>query len=242
MAEWLDLTKSLVRCGYLILASADMSGEQRVKLVCASLLARSLSNIRGAIVLVEAGRLVEARTLVRCCFENEFWLAALAAKGRAFVEEMMHDEIRARQSSGQFMFEDAQTRESLAPEVEEKVRKWLGQSKKEWPQAATLNPQEVAKRTEVGGAYNFYRQLSGDAAHPSLTSLNRYVEEERGEVVGINADPLASGAELADTLSLGCVALLGACVGASQIFDPEHQIKELGDVWKRHQHLTGLTE
>jgi Family of unknown function (DUF5677) len=41
------------------------------------LMSRTLSNFRGVFTLIENGLVVEARILVRCCFENTFWMAGL---------------------------------------------------------------------------------------------------------------------------------------------------------------------
>ena len=37
------------------------------------LMSRTLSNFMGVLALIENGLVVEARILVRCCFENAFW-------------------------------------------------------------------------------------------------------------------------------------------------------------------------
>jgi len=47
------------------------------KIIAVLLLIRTLSNFRGTVNLLRADRIVEARTIARCCFENLFHIAAL---------------------------------------------------------------------------------------------------------------------------------------------------------------------
>jgi hypothetical protein len=224
LATWLDYSDELIKFGYSILGTANVPiikpGEHDSKIVAACLLSRTLSNMRGVVLLATAQRVVESRVLARCCFENQFWVAALAARGQKFIDEMVSDEIKARQTSGHFMVQDSQGRRTLAPEVEDQLRSFLRRSKKEWPNANSLNPSGVAKSSEVASAYIFYRTLSADAAHASISSLNRYVRADKSLMMhGLDADPAPDEGELAETLNLACLALLGVCVGVTQIFD-----------------------
>src|SRR5260370_40361714 len=68
------------------------------KVIAGLLLVRTLSNFRGTVILLRADRIVEARTIARCCFENLFNIAALRKDGQRFVSEMCKDR-RASQKS-----------------------------------------------------------------------------------------------------------------------------------------------
>ena len=94
---WLKYGRRLYDAGISALAEADAitvgSKLRDPKVLAMALLARTLSNFNGTHLMVEAGMIVEARTLTRCCFENLLWLAELTAKREAFVEEMVRDEV-----------------------------------------------------------------------------------------------------------------------------------------------------
>lgn len=46
-----------------------------------TLLARTASNLRAALILLDAKQIVEARTIARCCLENLYWIVGLAEDG-----------------------------------------------------------------------------------------------------------------------------------------------------------------
>jgi hypothetical protein len=58
------------------------------KVIAVLLLIRTLSNFRGTLILLRADRIVEARTIARCCFENRFTIAALSKDGQRLISEM----------------------------------------------------------------------------------------------------------------------------------------------------------
>ena len=69
-----------------------------------TLLARTISNLKGALILLDARRIVEARTITRCCLENLYWTIALTEKGDAFVLQMRDDDLGHRKATGQAIF------------------------------------------------------------------------------------------------------------------------------------------
>ena len=72
----------------------------------------------------------------------------------------------------------------------------------------------------IGPAYIIYRELSGDAAHPSATSLSRHItwDGEGDEArFTLRALPVDESNAVPDTLELACSPLLGVCVAANQI-------------------------
>jgi hypothetical protein len=100
------------------------------------------------------------------------------------------------------------------------LRSWLRNSAKQFKNAKTLTPKEVALKTAIGKSYIFYEQLSSDAAHPSLDALNRHViPHTKTEVGGIDVEPIVRDPELAETLEYLCMAVMGVCVGVNQILE-----------------------
>jgi hypothetical protein len=72
-------------------ANAEVARTERgfadEKILALTLLARTVSNVKGALLLLDAKRIVQARTITRCAFENLYWIVGLAEEGEAFVRE-----------------------------------------------------------------------------------------------------------------------------------------------------------
>src|SRR5215813_10545481 len=66
------------------------------KLIALAILCRTRSNFGGAVILVRAGQVVEARVLARCCCENMFLVAGLVTEGERFVKLMQDDEVESK--------------------------------------------------------------------------------------------------------------------------------------------------
>ena len=74
------------------------NGARDPKVVGLTLLCRSISNFRAAILLVQQRHVMEARTLVRCLYENLLWMVALSESGLAFVLDMVAAEAFNRKA------------------------------------------------------------------------------------------------------------------------------------------------
>jgi hypothetical protein len=73
------------------------------KLIALALLSRSLGHFKAICRLLELGLLVEARTLTRCIFENLFMQGGLAERGDGFVQKMIDDAAKSKQSRGSWV-------------------------------------------------------------------------------------------------------------------------------------------
>jgi Family of unknown function (DUF5677) len=217
---WTTLADNLRKTGLDIFATANLpitaKGFADEKVLALALLARTLSNLMGTLALLREKRIVEARTIARCCYENLFWVVGLIEEGEAFARRMLHDETSHRRQRGQFLFETGVT---LDAEIEERLRAWLRNANERLAGAKPLNPKQVAALgRDVGRTYIFYSQLSADAAHPSLTALNRYVVPHTpDEVGGIDVEPIVTDKEIEETLELLCQAVMGVLVGVNQM-------------------------
>ena len=170
----------------------------------------------GAICLLDAKRIVEARIITRSVFENLYWVIGLAEQGEAFVRQMRDDEMSNRRMRGQDIFA---TEVNLEEDVSSRLRTYLKGVNKQFGGAKTLTPKHVAQiRSDFEKTYIFYGHLSSDAAHPSVTALNRYVvPESHPEGGGIDLDPIVSAEEVAETYEYLCMTAMGVFVAANQI-------------------------
>jgi hypothetical protein len=186
------------------------------KVLALALLCRTLSNFNGAAMMVEADMIVEARTLARSCFENLLWVAELASSREAFVEEMVRDEVASQQGRGKIVLGWSDRLEAGAP-YEERLRKRMDTLAEKYPKAKAIRFSELGKDTGVNDSYMWFRQLSADAAHPSLTSLGRYFSREPNGDLMISLIPPPKVKEEEDTLQYAAQAALGVCVATCEI-------------------------
>jgi hypothetical protein len=220
IADWTSFAADLRKGSYTILAAARLQrgprGNREIDVLAVTLLARTAQNLKGVVVLIEAGLVVEARILARSCLENALWLGGLIVDGDAFADRMLEDEMKSRQRRGSLLLDTATGDEAL--DNEQKLREWLDQSKAKFPKPRMLSAVDAAAGGPIKDAYLFYVQLSADAAHPSLHALNRHIEPDSGATVGdLVAAPDASEAELRETMGLACFGALLACVETNQL-------------------------
>ena len=130
-----------------------------------ALLSRTLTNFKGAVIMLREGLVVEARTLTRCCFENLIYIGALREDGSKFVDLLLQDEAASRRQRGRFLLARSAR---LGKEYgwEKKVAAYLEEQEKKYPKAKLLRPKEVSEGTVIPDAYIYYSQLSGDWRTP----------------------------------------------------------------------------
>jgi hypothetical protein len=83
---WTALAARLHKIGLDIFATANVSitdkGFADEKVLALALLARTLSHLKGTLLLLREKRIVEARTITRCCYENLYWVVGLDVKAK----------------------------------------------------------------------------------------------------------------------------------------------------------------
>lgn len=99
--ELLDFAIDLAKSPELPLITSESPRDPKV--VGLTLLCRSITNFRGALVLTNTmhAHAIESRALVRLIFENFFFIAALCDRGADFVKEMRSDEAANRKALGE---------------------------------------------------------------------------------------------------------------------------------------------
>jgi hypothetical protein len=191
-----------------------------LKVIAVLLLIRTLSNLQGTVHLLSADRVVEARTIARCCFENLFYIAALREDGEQFVREMAKDHEASRKARGEFLMQ--QTSEMPDAEWQQKLRAFLASLGKDQTKRKSLDPKRIAARGSLLKGYVYYSQLSADAAHPTLDALQRYLgraQEGDEPIRTIDINPGVNPKERRETLLMACEALLGVSIGVMEILD-----------------------
>ncbi|WP_371259529.1 DUF5677 domain-containing protein [Bradyrhizobium sp. URHD0069] len=207
------------RAGYEIITAADVkfteAGFADEKALTIALLGRTLSHLKGVILLLEERRIVEARALTRCCVENAFWVAGLRQEGNEFAEKMLADEAKRKTSQTQYLFEN---HPDLDPAIQVRLRTWMQQNENA-RRGKMLNPKTVSELSDdFGRLYLFYSQLSSDSGHPSITALSRYaIRSTNGQFDGINIEPTVSDEEIDSTYQIVCSTVLTTLMGSIEI-------------------------
>lgn len=218
-SEWRSFATQLHSIGSTLVQTKVKPGSARTadtRIIALALLARTLSNMKCALLMLDQGHVIEARILTRCCDENRLWVAGLVSGGEKFRSEMVHDDMKHRRVNMQTLFRTGALEEGM----EEKIRDWLRRTKR-WDKSNTLTPKTVANAAN-DQAYIFYQLLSMDA-HPTTHALARHLEPDDGSGVrGLVVEPLAAENELAQTAMLLCMNALGVMVGVNELLGNAH--------------------
>ncbi len=105
----------------------------------------------------------------------------------------------------------------------EKLQAFYTSMKEKHGKPGTIKHEKAAIDGGVSDGYQLYRELSGDAAHPSAVSLSRHVSwgggPEGDQMFTVHAQPTLDAREVEDTLEVLCSAVLGVIVAANDIID-----------------------
>ena len=85
--------------------------------------------------------------------------------------------------------------------------------------------------------YLIYAQLSADAAHPSLESLNRHITRLPNNEGIIDVVPASKDVEITQTRDWACNAMLGICVGVNQMLEGTPAGLRLWEIADRYETL-----
>ena len=220
--QWLALGDQLYAKGVDVFNGCEVmdspAGTRDPKVVALTLLARTLGHFQAAVQLLESKHVVESRTLTRCCWENLFWIAALAKKGDEFVKAMELDDAANRLKRANSLLRWAEKQDQPLDFIEKLEAFYTGMTEKHG-KPGTIQHRKAAIDGGVGDGYQLYRELSGDSAHPSAVSLSRHVTwggPENNQIFTVHAQPTLDVREVEDTLEVLCSAVLGVIVAANE--------------------------
>jgi hypothetical protein len=182
-----------------------------------------MSHIRGVHIMIRAGRVLEARILVRNCFENAFYAARITKEGDKFLLEFLDDDKKRRNSQGRLLYE-------TGVPVGDEFRQWM-RDNKDFANSKTIDVKSTAKAGPIKQAYMFYSWLSQDA-HPTTNALSRYLETPDNSPPIIDFDPPASNEEAIDTLGLCAVGAMGVIVSVNDTLGTKLDWEPLADEYQ----------
>ena len=237
--RWLAFAAQLRQAGLRLFDFADIKitdeAAADVRILGLLLLARTLSNLKACLLLLDSGFIVEAKTIARCCYENSYWVGALVREREGFRSAMVHHEMRHKRMRAQTLF--ASTR-GLEGAIGDKLREWM-RTHKQYEDSPTLEPKAVAERAQNNASYVFYQHLCWDA-HPSVETLNRYyVLPDHEGIPTIDVDPKVKTDEAVEMLNLLCLAVIGVFLGVGELIGNDNA--EAGAMAKEYQELTAAS-
>jgi Family of unknown function (DUF5677) len=203
------------------------------------LLLRGISSFQGTVVLAERGMTGEARTLVRSCFETLFYLGAVLVDPE-FVEALVRDDAERRSKIAKSLLR-LPDGSGLEQEHTTKLERFLNDLERSGTEPEGVKIFAAAKKASLQDIYEtYYRGLSNDAAHPSITALNRHLKaDDAGEIVGLHWGPDAS--DIGDTMNHACTAAIYLVAYAQQIVDDASVFDGFDGCWGKYKSLIEAT-
>jgi hypothetical protein len=233
--EWFALADELSELGHEMIPALQIpAGNVQVTLT-ALLFLRGLSNIQAVILLTERGMTPEARLLARSCFETVFYLGAVR-KDTGVRDRLIKDDAYRRNGIAKGILQHSEMAE-LKPEIKEKLIQFQRQLQESDLGIAGFPIWEAADKAGLKPIYDtYYRGLSNDSAHPSISSLNHYVNvDAHGSMDALKWGPGVSN--IADTLEQACVAALHLLVLGKEIVRSAEIDELLAKHWSEYKRL-----
>ncbi len=194
---------------------------------------RSASNFRGTILMAERAMIIEARTLARSCGECAICLAGLKFDPEQW-RSMLHDELASRKGRAKLL---ARNENWLNPDDVDRLRAFVEKIEAEGT-LSRLDFSKIAINAGIEIFYLLYRQLSADAAHPSIEALNRYIiENEDGAVQEIQPVPPHKSEDIDSSLSIACNFFFLCITVLLEKLPNEAYQKDFGTLWEEYKRL-----
>jgi len=241
---WFDFSDELIITSYKLFAAVNKknitsaTGAANKDILALALLARQIRHHKSTVILLRSEMIVEARSIVRQSWENLFTLAAIAAVGDAFLDEMRKTELAAKQARGQFLLKV--TKGGNDAVWAQNLRSFLLENK-DAGGSQSLAAKTVAAKGSIENGYIIYGQLSADASHPTTDALVRHIikfDENNTQGIEIVVDPPASQEELMETLEFSLSTLIGACVACNQILGGTEADSDIAEIADKYASLT----
>jgi hypothetical protein len=236
---WFDLADRLNRLGQRIATTPQefqtQEGLADSRTIALLLFFRALSNFQGSVLMAERGMVVEARTLARSCLESAICIAG-CQKNPNQSQLLLRDDLQSRRMKIKFILRNPAL---LTAEARAELERLLTLIEAR-DNVATLNFRDIANEAGIEGIYLFHRLLSGDAAHPSASSLNRYVVEKEESETVVTWLPSIENNEIPDTLNFACNFLILACTGLKGILVDPSTDRELSEAYAEFERLAAL--
>ena len=147
---------------------------------------------------------------------------------------MLHDELASRKGRAKLL---ARNENWLNPDDVDRLRAFVEKIEAEGT-LSRLDFSKIAINAGIEIFYLHYRQLSADAAHPSIEALNRYIiENEDGAVQEIQPVPPHKSKDIDGSLSIACNFFFLCITVFLEKLPNEAYQKEFGTLWEEYKRL-----
>lgn len=235
---WFALIQDINRDAVALLTVIHPAKWSDRELAAAAMFGRALQSFEATVILAERGMLADAGSLARNIVESAVFLGGLALVDdfpkRMAASNNAHFFGMAQAIAEQMEMNGAQ--EDLLSAGE--LRELLQDVRDQGHARTSINLRELAKEVGMDPLYEVvYRMLSGDAAHPSIASIERHFgRNDSGQVEKLIFSPQRDGME--KVLSAAIVAFLAALEALGCVF-PEHDIRTMADMFNARHHALG---
>jgi hypothetical protein len=233
--EWFELASDLNRVAHQQLALLKIPSEDNKAFTAALLFIRGLSNFQGAILTAERGMTLETGTLARSCFETVFYLGALS-RSPEFIKRLIADDADRRGKIARSLLKLPEN-SGLKQEHLEKLNRFLAGVEESDIAAKPIQIFDMAVCAGLKDFYDtYYRPLSNDSSHPSMTALNRHVESnDTGVVTGLKWGPDVH--DVRYMLKAACTACVCLIFFATEIFKQNEIFAAFESCWATYKRL-----
>ncbi len=228
-----QLVHRLNRVGQRRFMAVTCPPDDNIALLVLLLFARTLSAFQGAAIMAERGMIIEARTLARSCFESVFVLGALE-NDPTFVDRLVGADNSYRKHAADTLKSNSHLYSHLTPNQKleiEKLQEFLSDPD---TKLAKIIFDQAASKAGLDGQYEmFYRELSYNAAHPTVESLRQHlIFDSQDNVVSLRFVPDRS--ELSTVVAEMTTALFTALGLLDKRFPMPETDAEFEACWRLH--------
>lgn len=205
--------------------SVTTEDERELLAIKLALFARAVTILQTCLLLIENDRQLDFRIHARGIIEATMYSIALDADP-SFVALMKDDDWRSRQTRAALHL-DADDFMGTQ-EVRDQLQEFVDQGSQG---AKAISISALLKGSDFGRLYRSYRDMSGDASHVSLTSLNRhYAEDSSTGSAQLLVHPALDPIDMTMTMS-------DVAISMSIMTMMIMKIKERTDVWDQFSDL-----
>lgn len=188
LSQWLAWMNDYVDAARRFISEdpVDVASDEERELIALkmALYARALTLFEGALLLLENDRQLDFRIHSRGVLEATMYLIALD-RSPAFVARMKDDDFKSRHSRAARHL-DATTL-SGTDDVRQQLEEFVAQGLQG---AKAIQLGMLLEGSDFDRLYRSYRDISGDAAHVSVTALNRhYIEHPKTGLATLTIHP-----------------------------------------------------
>lgn len=240
-ARWFEAAAAFNRLGMQVLPELRAGTDNAQQLFAATLFGRALTSFQSIVILAERGLMADARTVARAATETALVLAALARNASVLdIMELRHYYFRRKLHS--VWLHDRASRDTMNAEQIAALENDIATIDRDYPTVKDLrndplNIASLADQTGLTSIYNaVYRVTSTDAAHTSISALERHVRTDAsGQIHSLTVGPEVG--DLPDTISVAITMLSLGIEAATELFGITHFADEFRNCNARWQAL-----